>query len=371
VDRTLKRLALMALVGLAAASLAWPASQRRKKKADEEPPTQVLELPKDPPPAATAETRRMVFRVTPLTAKGLLSQQVREALRWLLRDRGLQPVKLRAFVAGSGDMRRVQAIVSEVFTDRRLPLPALTVVQAGALPLVGAQVIIEAVCQSARPANPGGLAFASGQTAAVEQPLQPVAPLAEKSFGALRQALGTAGLQGADVLRATCFLSSLDDVDAVRRLALTEFPNAALNFVQRLREPTQSVATCEAVARLQASPGEPLRALGGAITLVGARRLTLSGAQLAFGATGADAKLAFERLAKTLDQAGTSWARAAMVGFYPLSSSVGVLAQDTGGRYFNPAAPPALTVAPCEGLPGLDASFAVDVVAVLPDSSGQ
>ena len=42
-------------------------------------------------------------------------------------------------------MRRVQTIVSETFTERRQPLPALSVVQVGALPLEGAQVVMEAI----------------------------------------------------------------------------------------------------------------------------------------------------------------------------------------------------------------------------------
>ena len=93
--------------------------------------TQVLQLPKDPPSAVVAETARLGFYVSPLSSRGLLSQQVRDALKAMQRNLGgANIVKLRAFVAGSGDMRRVQAIVSETFTERRLSLPALSVVAA-------------------------------------------------------------------------------------------------------------------------------------------------------------------------------------------------------------------------------------------------
>src|SRR3989442_8290288 len=95
-----------------------------KKKKPEELP-QTLDLPKDPPATVTAETSRLVFHVSPLSAKGLLSQQVRDALKALLKSsNGATIVKLRAFLAGSGDLRRVTAIVSETFTDKHLPLPA-------------------------------------------------------------------------------------------------------------------------------------------------------------------------------------------------------------------------------------------------------
>ena len=40
-------------------------------------------------------------------------------------------LKIRAFVAGSGDVRRVRDLVSEEFTERKPPLPALTLLRAG------------------------------------------------------------------------------------------------------------------------------------------------------------------------------------------------------------------------------------------------
>src|SRR3981081_4919653 len=82
-----------------------------KKKKPEEI-TQTLELPKDPPATVTAETSRLVFHVSPLSAKGLLSQQVRDALKALLKSSGgASIVKLRAFVAGCGERSRVAAIL--------------------------------------------------------------------------------------------------------------------------------------------------------------------------------------------------------------------------------------------------------------------
>ena len=74
-----------------------------KKKKPEEI-TQTLELPKDPPATVTAETSRLVFHVSPLSGKGLLSAQVRDALKALLKSSsGATIVKLRAFVAERGD----------------------------------------------------------------------------------------------------------------------------------------------------------------------------------------------------------------------------------------------------------------------------
>src|SRR5580700_2631936 len=119
---------------------ALPAQQKPRNKADKELPSQTLPVLKDPPAAVIADAARLTFHVSPLSAKGLLTQQTRDALQALLRgNHGAPIVKLRAFVAGTGDARRVQAIVSEVFTDKKQPLPALSTIQVGALPLEGAQ----------------------------------------------------------------------------------------------------------------------------------------------------------------------------------------------------------------------------------------
>src|SRR5438128_9661211 len=226
---------LVALLALAVT--AYPFEKKKKEEI-----TQTLELPKDPPASVTAETARLVFHVSPLSSKGLLSQQVRDALKALLKSTGgASIVKLRAFVAGSGDLRRVQAIVSEVFTEKKLALPALSVVQVGGLPLDGAQVAIESIAVARKTVNPLGLVFISGQAASSDERIQKVAPLAQKSAAALKTALLAAGSAPADVLRVTCFCSSLEDHPAVRAAIEADYRQAALHLVQVQREAVRSV----------------------------------------------------------------------------------------------------------------------------------
>src|SRR6266700_5781033 len=91
------------------------------KKKNPDDVTQTLDLPKDPPMVAGGETRRLTFQVSPLSAKGLLSQQTRDALKAILKaNGGAQIIHIRAFVAGSGDLRRVPRIVSEVLTEKKM-----------------------------------------------------------------------------------------------------------------------------------------------------------------------------------------------------------------------------------------------------------
>lgn len=357
---------------LLACAVAATALAAKKKKKEEQ--TQTLQLPRELPGAVAGETRRLVFHVSPLSTRGLLSQQVRDGLHALRdRTRGATIVKLRAFAAGSGDLRRVRDLVSETFTERRQPLPVLSLVQAGALPVEGAQVVLESTAVAKKEVNPHGLAFIAGQAAGSEGPLDPVPPLAGKSLGKLRAAVAAAGCGAPDVLRVTCFLSSLERLDAVRKMVAAEYPLAAVNYVQIQRAPARAVAECEAVARLREAPAAPVEALNPAsldktvgysqVVKVGGGQLIFSGTQVAFGFGEPDARLAFERLAKAVEQAGGSLRDTVFAGFYPLSAQQVPLIRKVRADFFSPERPPAATSLPFEGLPSIDAGFAVDVVA--------
>src|SRR5256885_1474013 len=71
------RLTLMKTIGVLAlcALAAFAGPFDKKKKKSEQDVTQVLQLPKDPPSAVVAETARLGFYVSPLSSRGLLSQQ--------------------------------------------------------------------------------------------------------------------------------------------------------------------------------------------------------------------------------------------------------------------------------------------------------
>lgn len=372
----LTRLRLIAVAAAAALVADGLLEAARKKKKEPEEITQTLEVPKDPPPAVVAEASRLVFHVSALSAKGLLSQQVRDALRDLQRQvRGASIVKLRAFVAGSGDLRRVQAIVSETFTERRQPLPALSVVQVGSLPMVGAQVVLESISVARKPVNPHGLAFISGQQERVKEPLAPAAPLADRSIAGLMKAVNAAGATPDDVLRATCYLSTLSDVNTVRASLARAFPKAVWNVLEVQRAPLSGVAECEAVARLRAAPPAPLKMLApeglprsphySQVALVGPGRLALSGTQMAFGYQDQDLRLAFQRLAKAVESVGARLSNTAMSNIYPLSERMTEQIRAVRSEFYDKARPPASTMLSFEGLPSLDASLAVDVVAVV------
>ncbi len=356
------------LVCLIVPALALFAQEERKisKKKDtaKEPVTQTLPLLKDPPPAIASETGALVFHVSPLSGKGLLSQQVRDALRNLFNENhGAQIVKLRAFVAGSGDLRRVQTLVSEIFTDHKLNLPVLSTIQAGALPAEGAQVVIESIAAEKKTVNPNGLAFISGQQAKDVR----------ASIAQLHTAAGAIGVEPGAVLRVTCFLSSIDEVAAARELVHGSFPNAAANFVQLQRLAVEPVAECEAVGRPDHAPAQPVtlenppglarNANYSQIAVVNAPKIVFSGTQMAFGSQPADLRLAFDRLGKALEPLGVGFHDVFWSGVYPLAAPVADQVRALRFDYYNRQRPPASTFLLFEGLPSLDATVAVEVIA--------
>jgi len=362
----------MILVRVAAvlciASLLLAAPQRSKKKEEQ---TQTLQVPKELPSAVVGDTRRLTFHVTPLSGKGLLSQQVRDALKAVGRDsNGATVLKIRAFVAGSGDLRRVRDLVSESFADRRQPLPALSLVQSGGLPLDGAQVIFEYIAAAKKEVNPQGLVFLSAQAAYSESPTDPVAPLTTQSLTRLREAVKAAGSEAADVVRVTCFVSSLENLAATRQQVEAEYPRAVSNFVQTERAPSRGMSACEAVARLRWNTGKALHFVPSPrpddemplAALVAAPQVVLTGSQVSFGYEEKDARLAFDRLKRAVEQAGGAIGDVAFAHYYPLALRIAAQVRKVRAEVFGNA--PAGSSLIFESLPSMDAGFAVDVIAL-------
>jgi enamine deaminase RidA (YjgF/YER057c/UK114 family) len=319
---------------------------KKKKKSDDI--TQSLALPPELPAAVTAETGRLAFQVTPLSSKGLLSQQTRDALKILLRSNRGPIVKLRAFVAGSGDLRRIGEIAGEMFFEKHMALPALTVALVGALPLEGAQVVMEATEVDRKVVNPSGIAFLAAQ---------PAASIAE-SLAKLKSTLAAAGIEPSDALLVTCFVSSFEDQRDTQAAMSASFPGAALNYVQMQRAPVMPPASCEATARLP----KPTASTDSKMAIVSSPQVVITGTQLAFGSRDNDLKLAFERLQKALAARNARFNDVVLSHLYVtssvLTSRVTALesAQSGGIRPF--------TVLPVEALPSLDAPFGLDVVAI-------
>jgi enamine deaminase RidA (YjgF/YER057c/UK114 family) len=352
-----------------------PAQKKKSKKEKKEEITQVHEVPPDPPAAVTVETGRLEFLVSPMSGKGLLSAQVREAIKALkAQSKGGQIVKLRAFVAGTGDLRRVQAIVSEEFSEKHLPIPALSTIQVGLLPAEGAQVVMEAVVVAKKPVNPHGLGLLSGMGGYGKEEPDQVLPMLDRALTDLAKASQVAGSYKSDVMRVTCMLSSLTQINEVRTRVATAFPSAVFTAFQAQRGHGVALAECEGVVRLAKDPAEPVVFMNptdmapsprfSKFVLVNAPRLVLTGTQVAFNFEENDVRLAFQRMTKVLDAQKSGMKQVVFSNLYPISNRILETARKVRFEFFDPAKPPASTALVFEGLPSMDASLAIELVAV-------
>jgi enamine deaminase RidA (YjgF/YER057c/UK114 family) len=321
-------------------------AQRNKKK-DEEPKTQVLALPPQLPMALAADRARLDFHISPLLTAGGLSAQIRHSLNDLIRDtRGETIVKLRAFVAGAGDARRVQSEVGDLFSEKKLPLPVLTVIQVGALGRETSQVVIEAVVATHRITNEAGLAYLAGQSG----------PSVPAALDKLKASAAAASLPPGNILSLTCFTSKLDNYAAVRQMAESAFPKTAINIVQALRDPLIEGSMCEAIGQLNAAPreGELVWLKNSRTTLVDTRQLTFTGLQLSFGNFLDDAQEAFTRLERA------AWAiqpvqAPVQVNVFSVDASSGAAIRKRASVPLN-----VFTAETVEGLPAVDAFAGIE-----------
>lgn len=326
-----------------------PLSAQRNKKSTEEPKTQVLPLPPELPMALEAETATLDFHISPLLRTGGLSAQIRQSLNDLIRDtKGETIVKLRAFVAGAGDARRVQAEAAALFTDKKLPLPTVSILQVGALEEEAAQVVIEAVVSTRKTVNPNGLAFFNGETG------NPYSQAVQR----LQENVKFASVAPDRMLRCTCFTAHIDNAAGLRSALHAAFPSAAINILQPLRDPGADGTLCEAVGQLtRARPEGPVVLLKNTrTTLVNSPKLVFTGLQLTFGNFLDDAQEAVVRLQRA--------ASALQPVEAPVEINAFALDASAGSAIRKMTAVPlsTFTVQTVEGLPAIDATAGIEAI---------
>ena len=356
-------------------SLASPLLAQKKKKAKKEQPeiTQTLEALPEPPTAIAAETSRLSFAVSPLSSKGLLSQQTRDALKAVRgAAHGGVIVKLRAFVAGTGDLRRIPSIVSEMLTEAHQPLPAVSTVLVGALPLEGAQVQFEATYLDKKPVNPAGLAFISGQLvrATVDKP-RPLVEVFGESLSNLQTAAKSAE---ANMLRVTCYVSQLESVPDLESRLNGAFPNAVHTLIQLQRVTGPSLTECEGTGRLTTPPATPVEFLNPPnltpspaytqVVKVNAPKIIFTTIQQSFGLDQPAMRLMMDRLKKMLGSTNATFDQIAVAHIYSLTGPATEGFRAVRGSYYNAKTPPASTLLVFEGLPSNDATLGVDLIAI-------
>lgn len=299
--------------------------------------------------ALAADTEGLDFHISPLLKTGGLGAQIRLSLNNLIRDtKGETIIKLRAFVAGAGDARRVQAETAAIFTEHKLPLPVLSIVQVGGLGQEAAQVVIEAVVSTRRSVNPNGLAFFVGQTGSSFN----------DAVGRLKQNVERAAIPADHVVSCTCFTSRIDNYDSTRGAIQAAFPQAGITVVEAVRDPLNDVSTCQAIGQLNEKPTQgPVVVLPKErAVLVNSRQLVFTGLQLTFGSFLDDAHESFSRLQRVASAVAAEEAPVEVNAF-----SINVYAGSALQK--STAVPPStFTAQTIEGLPSVDATGGLEAV---------
>jgi len=207
----------------------------------------------------------------------------------------------------------------------------------------------------------------------VDNPMQHIGPQMEKSIAGLKHAANSVGIESAAMLRITCLVSSLVDYPQLSQQLSREFPQAVSTIVQLQRGPVRPVVECEAVGRLPRAPASAVvlenpKGLTSSqnysqLALVNAPRIVLTTTQSAFGSEDPDVKLAFDRLKRVLESAKTSYSQVFFASYYPLTNPIVDKIRALRFQYLDKSRPPASTLILFEGLPSLDASFAMEMAA--------
>ncbi|MGH9648510.1 MAG: hypothetical protein ACRD4E_17030, partial [Bryobacteraceae bacterium] len=227
----------------------------------------------------------------------------------------------------------VATIVAEEFSAKKMPLPVMTTVQVGALPMEGAQVVIESVSAEKKTLNSNGLVFFAAQRA-------PELAAAAEARDAL-------------MVQVTCFVGDLTQVDSARAAITSAFPAAAANFVQPTRLAVEPGTSCEGVGRLQ-KPG------------TSAAKLVFTGIQMAFQDSDQDLRLAYGRLGRALETMKAVYSGTLVLNVYSLNSATAQKAAALAPEFLGASARPAKSSQIVEGLPSLDATVAIELVAAGP-----
>jgi len=321
---------------LIAAAIVGPVFAQPQSKPIKRPPNNQLALEgpdmpasrTDAPAAIAGITNQLVFHTSPLSSKGLLSQQVEEALKALDKSNGTATfLKLRAFVSGTGDLRRVQGIVNEYFSEKKMPPPLVTTVQVGSMAQENALVVIESISEDKRPVNERGLTFFS-------------ATKAESGFAAVSALQSAMASAGVIPLRATCFADSLAEAEAARAAIQKLMPKAVGVAIQTTRFTRGSGAACEGIGQ------------GGAVK---GAKLVFTSAQLTAGDQQSDLHAVFDRIDRAVESFGINRTSAVQLNIYGVNSAVMEQAALLSGKT-------AHSISWVEGLTSTDATLAVEAI---------
>lgn len=130
----------------------------------------------------------------------------------------------------------------------------LSIVRVAGFPDKNQKIALEVVTKGGKN-GPAGSVFISGQGVSKNETVSKVQPMVQTTFNNIDTALKGAAHQPADVIMLTCYLSSMDDIKDVQKLAAARYPKALRNHVQIPLPYGKALVECEAIARAKKPVG--------------------------------------------------------------------------------------------------------------------
>lgn len=301
----------------------------------------------------TAEAR---FQVANPQPKGTMMQQVKQAHE---KIKG-KVYRYRVFVKPDADVGLISTV---------LRAPVLSIIRVAGLPNRDQKISVEAVTNGGR--NPQGLVFVSGQGVNQAGLMPKVEPLVKTALDNVDLALKGVSITSDDVVALTCYISSMEDITAVKSLTEKRYPIAARNEIQIPVPYGRALVECEAVARAKGPVGfvypEGLTKSPNftQVTGISSKRMIFSGLHGSGACTEDNIRAMFKLLASNLEKNKASIKEAVFSYVYPNTQDGTDLTRKVRFEFFNKEKAPASTLLQFLGFQDKQSCTGLEVVSPL------
>ncbi len=302
------------------------------------------------------DSEEIRFQLAIPKPKGSLMEQMHEA-RGIIEAKHI--FRYRAFVRQDADVGQFSGYLKS---------DVLSIVRVAGFPDKNQKIALEAVTKGGKN-GPNGFIFISGQGVSRNEHVPRVLPMVQTTFTNLDKALKGIAHEPADVIMLTCYLSSIDDIKDVQKLASARYPKALRNHLQIPLPYGKALVECEAIARakkpvpfvnpegLTKSPNFTQ------VAGISSPRIYFSSLHTSNGCSEQGVREMFQSLDAAMKKNGASIKDVVFSYLYPSSQDGTDLTRKVRFEFYNKEQPPASTLVPFLGYEAKDACAGVEVVA--------
>ncbi|MBL8178061.1 MAG: RidA family protein [Bryobacterales bacterium] len=302
------------------------------------------------------DSEEIRFQLAIPDPKGSLMEQMHQARG---RIEAKHIFRYRAFVRPDADVGQFSGYLKS---------DVLSIVRVAGFPDKNQKIALEAVTKGGKNAA-AGFVFVSGQGVSRNEQVPRVLPMVQATFNNVDTALKGSGHDPSDVLLLTCYLSSMDDIKDVQKLASARYPKALRNHLQIPLPYGKALVECEAIARAK-KPFAFLNPEGltkspnfTQVAGISSPRIYFSSLHASNGCSEQGVREMFQSLDDAMKKSGASIKDAVFSYLYPSSDDGTNLTRKVRFEFYNKEQPPASTLVPFSGYEARNACAAVEVVA--------